>query len=164
MKKIKQGRFEVFTSKNDAINKLMQLQGICHNNLRNENAIEFFCTKRGKIAISNPPTALIQRENSTRLFGNVIDENNKTYVTFYTTYSTATNITKIIYLLIMTAAAILAFFISKTVPGFILILCCLLFGSMLLIATQEKSNAPTDSDILIDELKSRVDAINNWEK
>ena len=93
-------KIEVFTSKDDAINKFMQMQGICQNKLTNGSSIEFFCTKKGKIAISNPPTYKAARENSTKLFGNIIEEDNKTYVTLYTAYSSANNIIKIIYSII----------------------------------------------------------------
>lgn len=164
MKKIEQGKIEVFTSKGDAINKLMQMQGFCQSKLSNNNSIEFFCTKKGKFAISNPPTPLVSRENSTKLFGNIIEDDNKTYITFYTTYSNANNITKIIYLIIMVVSTILSFFVDKTVPRIILILCFLLFGYMLFITVKEKDNSPVDSNILISELKRRVDAINNWDK
>lgn len=162
--KIEQGKIEVLTSKDDAINKFMQMQGVCQSKLCNDNSIEFFCTKKGKFAISNPPTHLFSKEISTKLFGNIIQENNKTYITFYTAYSSANNITKVIYLIIMAASTILAFFVDKTVPIIILILCFILFGYMLFITTKEKGNSQTDSDILISELKRRVDAINNWDK
>lgn len=157
-------KIEVFTSKDDAINKFMQMQGICQNKLTNGSSIEFFCTKKGKIAISNPPTYKAARENSTKLFGNIIEEDNKTYVTLYTAYSSANNIIKIIYLTIMAFSATFSFFVDKATPRIILILCFLLFGYLLFISAKEKSNSPTDSNILISELKKRADAINNWDK
>lgn len=164
MKKIEQGKIEAFTSKGDAINKLIQMQGFCQSQLSNCNSIEFFCTKKGKIAISNPPTYKVQKENSTKPFGNIIEENNKTDITFYTTYSNVNNITKIIYLTIMMVSAMFNFFVDKTIPRIVLILCFLLFSYMLFITTKEKSNSLTDSNILINELKKRVDAFNNWDK
>lgn len=162
--KIEHEKIEVFTSKDDAINKLMQMQGICQSKLTNDNSIEFFCTKKGKIAISNPPTNKIAKENSAKLFGNIIEEDNKTYISFYTSYSNANNITKIIYLAIMLISAMFSFFVDKATPRIVLILCFLIFGSMLFIAAKEKSNSPNDSNILISELKRHVNAINNWDK
>ena len=63
--KIEHEKIEIFTSRDDAINKFMQMQGICQSTLTNGNSIEFFCTKKGKIAISNPPTHKVSKENST---------------------------------------------------------------------------------------------------
>ena len=42
MKKISQGEFEVFTTKADAIDKLMQMQGVCREEISGENAIELY--------------------------------------------------------------------------------------------------------------------------
>lgn len=43
-----------------------------------------------------------------------------------------------------------------------LIFSFLLFGSLLISATEEKNNSPFDSELLIKELEKRVNAINNW--
>ena len=162
--KIKYEKIEISTSSDDAVIKLMQMNGICQDTLTNGNSIEFLCTKKGKITISNPPTYKVSKENSTKLFGNVIEEDNKAYISFYTSYSNANNIVKIIYLAIMAFSATFSFFVDKATPRIILILCFLLFGYLLFISDKEKSNSPTDSNILISELKKRVDAINNWDK
>ena len=162
--KISQGKLELHTSKSDAIDKLMQLQGVCSEENSNDNPIEFYCTKSGNVAINNPPTKFVSKEISTKLFGKVIVEDGKTYLTYSTTYSSSNNIIKIIYLTIMLLASILGIFIEKTILIFALILACLLFGSMLSSATNEKGNASNDSEILIKELEKRVDAVNNWDK
>lgn len=164
MKKIAQGEFEIHTTKKDAINKFMQLTGVCREEISDDKPIEFYCTKTGKIAISNPPTTLVTREISTKLFGKVIEEDNRTYISFYTSYSNANNIIKIFYLTIMAFSATFSFFVDKTTPRIILILCFLLFGYLFFISAKEKSNSQTDSNTLVGELKKRVDAINNWDK
>ena len=50
VKKIKQGKLEVFASKNDTIDRLMQLQGLCKD-IKDSNGglIDFYCNKNGKI-------------------------------------------------------------------------------------------------------------------
>lgn len=162
MKKLVQGEFELYTTKKDAINKFMQLTGVCREEISDNKPIEFYCTKTGKIAISNPPTMRVTREISTKLFGKLIERDEKTFVTFQIMYSNANNIIKIICLALMLISTLLAFFIDKTAMRVALIPCFLLFGSMLFSATKEKSNSPIDSELLIKELEKRVNAINSW--
>ena len=161
MKKIAQGEFEIHTTKKDAINKFMQLTGVCREEI-SDKPIEFYCTKTGKIAISNPPTTLVTREISTKLFGKIIERDEKTFVTFQIMYSSANNFIKIIYSTLMLISTLLAFFIDKTAMRVALIFSFLLFGSLLISATEEKNNSPFDSELLIKELEKRVNAINNW--
>ena len=46
----------------------------------------------------------------------------------------------------------------------ILFLGLLLFSFNLFSATKEEGNSPIDSEILINELKKRVEAVNLWDK
>ena len=39
-----------------------------------------------------------------------------------------------------------------------------LFGINLFAATKEEKNSPKDSEILVNELKKRVEAVNLWDK
>ena len=118
--------------------------------------------KNRKNAISNPPTTLVTREISTKLFGKIIERDEKTFVTFQIMYSSANNFIKIIYSTLMLISPLLAFFIDKTAMRVALIFSFLLFGSLLISATEEKNNSPFDSELLIKELEKRVNAINNW--
>lgn len=118
--------------------------------------------KNRKNAISNPPTTLVTREISTKLFGKIIERDEKTFVTFQIMYSSANNFIKIIYSTLMLISTLLAFFIDKTAMRVALIFSFLLFGSLLISATEEKNNSPFDSELLIKELEKRVNAINNW--
>jgi len=140
----------------------MQLTGVCREEISDDKPIEFYCTKTGKIAISNPPTTLVTREISTKLFGKIIERDEKTFVTFQIMYSSANNFIKIIYSTLMLISTLLAFFIDKTAMHVALIFSFLLFGSLLISATEEKNNSPFDSELLIKELEKRVNAINNW--
>ena len=140
----------------------MQLTGVCREEISDDKPIEFYCTKTGKIAISNPPTTLVTREISTKLFGKIIERDEKTFVTFQIMYSSANNFIKFIYSTLMLISTLLAFFIDKTAMRVALIFSFLLFGSLLISATEEKNNSPFDSELLIKELEKRVNAINNW--
>lgn len=140
----------------------MQLTGVCREEISDDKPIEFYCTKTGKIAISNPPTTLVTREISTKLFGKIIERDEKIFVTFQIMYSSANNFIKIIYSTLMLISTLLAFFIDKTAMRVALIFSFLLFGSLLISATEEKNNSPFDSELLIKELEKRVNAINNW--
>lgn len=140
----------------------MQLTGVCREEISDDKPIEFYCTKTGKIVISNPPTTLVTREISAKLFGKIIERDEKTFVTFQIMYSSANNFIKIIYSTLMLISTLLAFFIDKTAMRVALIFSFLFFGSLLISATEEKNNSPFDSELLIKELEKRVNAINNW--
>ena len=169
MKKIIQGEFEVFTTKADAIDKLMQMQGICREEISGENAIQFYCLKNGKITITHPYRKRVENHNSTILFGRVIEKDGKTYVTYYTAFSKSNNVTKLIFLLmdfLMAAISIVFVVLSKAQMYYlpILILALPLFSFKFFAGTKEEKNSKTDSEILIKELEKRVEAVNYWDK
>ena len=111
MKKISQGQFEIRATKADAIDKFMQMQGVCREELSSENLIEFYCSKKGKIAITNPPKKHIEHTNSTNLYAEIIEQDGKTYITYYTVYSHFNNVLKIISL-IMSISFFIKIFLS----------------------------------------------------
>jgi hypothetical protein len=169
MKKISTGKYEISTTKADAIDKFIQMQGICREEISGEHAIEFYCSKKGKICITNPSTRHIENMNSTILYAEVIEQDGKTYVTYYTEFSRFTNIFKIIFLavVIMIALFEIVFAITNVdKAGFSLIsiLGVVLFSWQLLNGTKEGKNSRTDSDILIKELERRVLAVKLWDK
>lgn len=169
MKKISHGKFEIFTTKQDAISKFMQMQGFCREGIYDYQRIEFYCTKKGKITISNPPSKHIERTYSTSLYGEVIEQDGKTCVSYYTVYSHSNNILKIISLVILIATSIFAIALAiadygKKIPFIIFVLCCTSFVFQLINTLKEKNNAPRDSEIMINELQKRVEAVNLWDK
>lgn len=167
--KIDQGRFEVFTTREDAIDKFMQMQGICREEISGENLIEFYCHKNGKIIITNPPTQRIESDNSTNLFAEILEQDDKVYVIYYTSFSKSNNILKyiffVLYLLMGVFAIVITIHTNDKIyylPIFFLGL--LLFSFQLFSATKEKKNAPRDSRIMVEELEKRVEAVNKWDK
>ena len=169
MKKIEQGMFEIFTSKADAINKFMQMQGVCREELSSENLIEFYCSKKGKISITNPPKKHIEHTNSTNLFAEIIEKDGKTYVSYFTAYSRFNNVLKFISLMMLIAMAIIAIILAvanvdKTVSPIILVFCLLFFVFQLLNNAKEEKNSPEDSEIMVKEFQKRVEAVNLWDK
>ena len=169
MKIISQGEFEIFTTKADSIRKFKQLQGICREELGDGKRIEFHCSKKGKISITNPPTRHVNNENATELFAEIIERDGKTYVTYYTAYSYSTKVMKIISLVILIAMSILAVILSvagidKTVSPIILIVCLIFFVSHLYGVVNEQQNSHNDSEIMIKELHRRVEAVNRWDE
>lgn len=169
MKRISQGKFEVFTTRADAIDKFIQMQGICREEISGENSIEFYCLKNGKIIITNPPTRRVESENSTQLFAEIVEQNGKTYVTYHTSFDTSNNVLKriflVLYIIMAVAAIILAVINGEKTASFIVLAICLAFFVFKLSAdSKEKINSPKDSEILINELKKRVDAVNLWDK
>ena len=169
MKKISQGKYELFTTKADAIDKFMQLQGICREEISGEKPIDFYCTKKGKIIITNPPTKRVESHHSTNLFAEVVQQEGKTYVTYYTKFDKLNNILNLIFIVIYLLIGVLAIVFaiaSKNEIYYlpILLFGVLLFGYNLLINTKEETNSPKDSEILIKELEKRVEAVNLWDK
>ncbi|MBR6743138.1 MAG: hypothetical protein IKL94_01425 [Clostridia bacterium] len=169
MKKISQGKYELFTTKADAIDKFMQLQGICREEISGEKPIDFYCTKKGKIIITNPPTKRVESHHSTNLFAEVVQQEGKTYVTYYTKFDKLNNILNLIFIVIYLLIGVLAIVFaiaSKNEIYYlpILLFGVLLFGYNLLVNTKEETNSPKDSEILIKELEKRVEAVNLWDK
>lgn len=170
MKKINQGEYEVLTTKEDAIDKFMQMQGVCREQISEEKRIQFYCSKKGKIVITNPPrgnstSRLLNTKNSTNLYAEVIEKDDKTYITFYTAFNKFNNVIKLIFLTMNIIIAIFAIVSAdKTASPIILLLCLAFFVFMLYNASNEKNNSPTDSEILIKELEKRINAVNLWDK
>ena len=89
MKKTTVGTLQVFTSKADAISRLMQLQGVCKDVKNSNNCrIMFHCNKQGKIIIESewdrydPKKAKI----FTTLYGEIIEQDDKTQINYYTAF------------------------------------------------------------------------------
>ena len=132
MNKINQGEFEVFTSKEDAIEKFTQIQGVCREELATGNAIVFYCDADGKITITNPPSKSATRDNATNLYANVIERDGKTYISYNTVYSKTVHVMKYIALVIyvlMSVLGIVVAFVEGTKAA--LLLCAL--GTVLFV-------------------------------
>lgn len=169
MRKISQGKLEICTTKEDAIGKFMQMRGICREKLSNDNFIEFYCSKKGKITITNPPKKHIEHTNSTNLFAEIIEQDGKTYIKYYTVYSHFNNVLKMISLIMLIAMAILAIVLAvtevdKTVSPIVLVFCLLFFVFQLFNNANEQKNSPNDSEVMIKELQKRVETVNQWDK
>ena len=169
MKKIDQGEFKIFTTKKDAVDKFRQMQGVCRENISNEKLIQFYCDKKGEICILHPPTRRTSDCNSTNLFAKVIERDGKTFVSYYTGFSESIHVMNIIIIVIYMIMVVLGIICAIASANSIyylllLILSLVLFGIRLIGSTKEKANSPTDSKILVEELKNRVEAINMWDK
>ena len=163
MKKIAQGKYEIFTTKEDAIDKLSQLQGVCRETLTSENRVKFYCTKKGKIGTTNPYTRSVTGINSTNLYGQIIEENDKTYVTYYTSFSKLNYILKIFSIMMDIVVGIFAIILGGTYSLVVLLFCLIFLIAELFVYSKENDNAFKDSEILINELEERVNAVNRWD-
>lgn len=169
MGKIQQGEFEIFTTKTDAISKFREMRGRCREELSNGRPIEFHCSKKGAIFITNPPHRHLHQENATRLFGEVTEREGKTYVTYYTEYGYSFKVMKIIYVLILIAFCILGILLlgsseNKMFTAVAFIICIIYCISDLYRIGDEQRDSPKDSEIMVKELEKRVEAINKWDK
>ena len=169
MKKISQGKYELFTTKTDAIDKFMQMQGLCREEINDYQLIEFYCTRKGKITFTNSPSRRIERTYSTSLYGEVIEQDGKTYVSYYTVYNHYNNILKIIALVLLTVISVFAILSaiadsSQKVPYIIFVLCCAFSIFQLINTLKENKNSSRDSKIMVEELEKKVEAVNLWDK
>lgn len=169
MRKISQGKLEICTTKEDAIGKFMQMQGFCREEINGYQRIEFYCTKKGKITVANTPSRDITHTFSTSLFGEVVEQDGKVYVAYYTVYSRYNNVLKIISLIMLTVMSVFAIICAiadagQKAPYIIFALCCALSVLQLINTLKEKKNAPRDSKIMVEELEKRVEAVNLWDK
>lgn len=168
MKKLTEGRYELFTTKEDAIDKFVQIQGISRERMTSGNAILFSCYKDGKIFMTNPPSRNISADNATTLCGQVIEQDGKTYVSYYTSFSNTVRVMKYFGFIFYILSAIICIAITViTREKIAFLLSCLLLGiSLFHLATNpnEKISSPKDSEILVKELEKRVEAVNQWEK
>lgn len=166
--KISQGKFEICTSKADAIDKLMQMQGVCAEKISDDSHIEFYCNRRGKIILCHITRRITLDDTSTKLYGEVVEQEGKTHVTYYTMFDKFSNITNVVFLLISLLLVILGVVLSvlsgKTFFLIIVPFWLLFLGYRLHKQINGKANSQKDSETLIKELEKRVQAVNLWDK
>ncbi|MBP3381416.1 MAG: hypothetical protein J6L00_02115, partial [Clostridia bacterium] len=134
--------------------------------INTDDHIQFYCTPKGKIIITDPPTRRNRDSNSTNLYGEIVQRDGKTYVTYYTVFDRSNQILKLVFLaiyILFVIVAIVLSFIEAASPVF------LLFGLALLAfqtftVFKEKESSPQDSAILVRELENRVTAVNRWDE
>ena len=169
MKKMDEGKFEIFTTRDDAIDKFLQLQGRCRSEINREYRVEFMCTEKGKILI-HVPGRKSGTACSTELRGEIIEQDGKTFVTYYTRFDKADNVFNIIYLAVLMVITIAYLVFNFAIEGSIgippvaLVVIFALFVYTLFSTFRGKRYAPDDSLILIKELEKRVEAVNLWDK
>lgn len=171
VKKIKQGKFKVFASKKDTINRLMQLQGLCKD-VKDSNGglINFYCNKRGKIKIECYEERLkLNFKNSrilSKLYGSITECNHHTYIDYFTALKISSIFARISFFLI--AIVILALFLLLPVDKIkvLIVIVCLIIALIFQIISilKEKRNSHINSETLIKVLEDKVNIINNWEK
>lgn len=169
MKKLTQGKYQLFTTKADAIEKFMQIQGISREKMSGGNRIEFNCYKNGKIVITNPRNRSVGGDNATNLYAEIIEQNGKTYITYYTVFIKTIAALKYVCLaidIIMAIVGILLAVVTKEKISSLLLLAFsfAFFFYQMLALPSDKNYSHQDSEILVKELKKRVDAVNEWDK
>lgn len=171
VKKIKQGKLEIFASKKDTINRLMQLQGLCKDvKDSNDGLINFYCNKKGKIKIECYEKRLkLNFKNSrilSKLYGAVTEYNHQTYIEYFTSLKISSIFARISFFLI--AIVILALFLLLPVDKIkvLIVIVCLIIALIFQVISilKEKSNPHMNSETLIKVLEDKVNIINNWEK
>ena len=171
MKKIKQGKLEVFASRSDTIDRLMQLQGLCKDvKDSNEGLINFYCNKNGKIKIECFEKRLKLNFKNSRILCNlsgiITEYNNQTYIEYFTSLAISCIFARISFFLI--AIVIMALFLLLPVDKIktLLVIICLITALIFQVVSifKEKHNPHINSETLIKALEDKVNIINNWEK
>ena len=164
MKKIREGKYAISSTKYDAISKFRQLQDVCRETLTNGERIQFYCSKKGRLTITDPPSMRAKYyRNATNLYGQVIEQDDETYVTYYTGFSKWNYYGHLVGIVISILGAILAFLLEGPTMLFLVVLCIIVLVANYLKVSKSKANAWLDSDILIRELEERVNAVNRWD-
>ena len=164
MKKINEGKLEIFTDMQDAIDKFLELEGICREHISGDNCIYFYCSKKGKITLTNPPRRSVN-DNSTRLHGQIFEENGKTHVSYHTDFDKSNNVLKLVMTMIYLVFGIYCLInIRKPMYSLLMVVSIAGFVYDIITIIKEKRNSNDDSKILIKELENKVDAVNNWDK
>ena len=169
MKHITQGEYELFTTKAEAIHRFRQMQGVCRGHMSDKNPIAFYCSAKGRITLTNPPSRELGHRSATKLFGQVTERDGKTYVAYHTGYDRSVHTVKMlsfILLAVLAALTIVLVLADVQTTGFPvgLVVCFVAVVFQLFTMSKEGENSPKDSEILINELKNRVEAVNLWDK
>lgn len=169
MKKLQQGTFEIFTSKTDAISKLIQLQGICKD-IKNSNdcRIMFHCDKRGKITVESLRDRynLKKAKMLTKLHGDIFEQGNKTYINYCVFLDKKSVFLRLcVFLIAIVILSIFSVFIADKIKVLIAVIICIIGLVFQLISiNKEKENPSLNSKILIKVLENKINIINNWGK
>ncbi len=144
------------------------MEGYCRERISDDNPIIFVCSKKGKIAIYDPPGRHSVNDACTKLYGEIVEQEGRTYITYYTAFSKFESITKMIFNIIYLIMSLLAsiFAVANTKPAIALITCvvCFVLGvRQLYVSVDEKGYAYQDSEIMIKVLEERVNAVNRWD-
>ena len=165
MKIIDKGKYELFTTRQDAIDKFMQIQGVCREPVNGGYTTCFFCYKDGKININPPAHTRRFTDNATKLYGEIIEEDGKTYVAFRTVFNRFVDIFNCICLVLNLIIDIILILFVKDWITFVVILVSLgLFIYLSGAISEQKYSSTVDYEAMIKELKRRVDTVNNWDK
>ncbi|MBQ7328732.1 MAG: hypothetical protein IJX01_02350 [Oscillospiraceae bacterium] len=164
MKKIAQGRYELTCSKEEAIERFQEMAGYCREELSDEYPVFVGCTRKGKIGIG---TRMRRSgvDNPTHLYAQIVEEADKTYITYYTAFSKFDAVFNVIVWVFYLIMAIFAVVYAKTTMALILAVVCGAFYARQLYAGRNgKNNARQDSEIMIKVLEERVKAVNRWDE
>ena len=164
MKKIAEGRYELTCTKEEAIERFQEMAGYCREELSDEYPVFVGCTGKGKIGIG---TRMRRSgvDNPTTLYAQIVEEADKTYITYYTAFSKFDEIFNVIVWVLDLIMVIFAIVYAKTTMVLILAAVCGVFYARQLYASRNgKINALQDSEILIKVLEERVNAVNRWDE
>lgn len=172
MKKIAQGRYELSCTKEEAIERFQEMAGYCREQISDDRAIAFYCMKKGKIVVSDPHHRTkggIFYDSPTTLRGQIVEEGDKTYLTYYTTFSKFESVTKVVYAILYMIIGIYALVsaIANRESVLAVIICIafvVFFIRRIYVMMKEKKHAWQDSEIMIKVLEERVNAVNRWDE
>ena len=108
-------------------------------------------------------------DSATTLRGQIVEDEDETYLTYYTTFSKFESVTNVVYVILYMIMGIFAIVtaIANRESALTVILCIAGFAFLirrLYIIVSEKNHAYQDSEIMIKVLEERVNAVNRWDE
>jgi len=168
MKKIVQGRYALSCTKEEAIERFQEMAGYCRERISDDNPIRFSCSKKGRIVIYDPPNGRSVNDACTKLCGEIVAQEGRVYVAYYTTFDKADSVIKMIcnlvYVIMSLLAIAFAIIKAESFTTLIAIGCLVLSVRLLYVSVNEKGYSYQDSEILIKVLEERVKAVNRWDE
>lgn len=165
MKKILQGKYALSCTKEEAIDRLREMAGYCREELDYENQVFFSCTKKGKIAVCGCSHRRYGLDNNTWLHAQIVEETDKTYITYYTQHHKVNAVLNLILGAVNVITGVIVIVYART------LMALLAYGLILAMSIREMyavangdSNAWQDSEILRKVLEERVNAVNRWDE
>lgn len=157
----------------EAIERLMQMNGVCRESDSTDKRLEFYCDKKGKIFVTAPAGRYsFSFDRSSYVKAEVVNRNGKTYIDMYSVDIKGGFITSVVFAVIqiLITVFISVIYALAEIPDLKIGLICVFISDALLIyfslrdLYKEKNNIAPDLEKMKTEVRKRAIAVNRWNK